>query len=258
MMARVECASTPARPIAPGRPGDYGPLEWCQCGVRRAPLPEPGEFLASGRAADVFDQGDGTVLRRYRTEHNTEPEARLMSWLHESGYPVPVVHHSGGRDIVMERISGPTMLEDLERRPWSLVVHTNTLARLQQELNEIAAPDWLHTDQKIPRGSSVLHLDFHPMNVILSPRGPLVIDWTNARRGDGDFDAALSYILMAAYEAQGIKEVFGQWLLTRAFRRRRGAHAIQQRLVDAANFRLQDRNVTTGERAAIQKILDLQ
>lgn len=217
---------------------------------------EPGEFLASGRAADVFDQGDGTVLRRYRTEHDTEPEGRLMSWLNESGYPVPVLDHAGGRDIVMERISGPTMLEDLERRPWRLVVHMNTLARLQRELNEIVAPDWVHTEQGIPSGTSVLHLDMHPMNVILSPNGPVVIDWTNARRGDGDFDAALSFILMAAYEAQGIKEVIGQRLLVGVFRRRRGAHAIQRRLVDAANFRLQDRNVTAGERMTIQKILD--
>ena len=30
---------------------------------------EPGPLIASGRAADVYDLGDGTVLRRYRTAH---------------------------------------------------------------------------------------------------------------------------------------------------------------------------------------------
>ena len=31
----------------------------------------PGPLLASGRAADVFDIGDGKVLRRYRAPHMT-------------------------------------------------------------------------------------------------------------------------------------------------------------------------------------------
>ena len=70
---------------------------------------EPGALLASGRAADVFDQGDGTVLRRYRTAHDCRPEAQLMSWLHERGFPVPMVHHVGDRDIVMARIAGPLL-----------------------------------------------------------------------------------------------------------------------------------------------------
>lgn len=29
----------------------------------------------------------------------------------------------------------------------------------------------------------VLHLDFHPANVMLTSGGPVVIDWTNARAG---------------------------------------------------------------------------
>ena len=32
-------------------------------------------LLATGRAAEVFDLGDGTVLRRYRVDHDTALEA---------------------------------------------------------------------------------------------------------------------------------------------------------------------------------------
>ncbi len=69
--------------------------------------------FANGRAADLFDLGDGTVLRRYRTARDSASEARLMQWLFEAGYPVPRVHRSNGPDLVMDRIDGPTMLEDL-------------------------------------------------------------------------------------------------------------------------------------------------
>lgn len=229
---------------------------------------EPGELLASGRAADVFDQGDGTVLRRYRdqnstedstgesTELSTEREAKLMVWLQDRGYPVPIVRHAERGDLVMDLIPGPTMIEDLERRPWRLVAHMKTLARLQNELNELTAPGWLDGDDRIPVGQSLLHLDLHPMNVLISPGGPVVIDWTNARRGDRDFDAALSYILMAGYEAQGRKEIVAQRLLVGLFRRYRGVDAIERCLVDAAKFRLEDRNVTPAERIAVERILE--
>ena len=44
----------------------------------------PGRPIASGRAAEVFDLGDGTVLRRYRGDKDTAEEARVMRWRHES------------------------------------------------------------------------------------------------------------------------------------------------------------------------------
>jgi Ser/Thr protein kinase RdoA (MazF antagonist) len=126
----------------------------------------PCRLIASGRAADVFDLGDGTALRRYRSEHDCEPEGRLMGWLAESGVPVPLVHRATGRDLVMDHVSGPSMLDDLQRRPWRLRRHARTLAALQRSINDVVAPDWLLPDDRVPDGSSVVHGDLHPMNVI--------------------------------------------------------------------------------------------
>lgn len=214
-----------------------------------------GEPLASGRAADVFDLGDGTVLRRYRTERDCEPEARLMTWLSDAGIPVPTVHRAAGRDLVMEHIPGATMLEDLAARPWMVVGHIRTLVDLQRSINGIAAPAWLPADERIPSGPAVLHLDLHPMNVIIGPRGPVVIDWTNARRGEADFDVALSYLLMACFEASGVIERVGQRVVASLFRRLHGRRRIDGRLGDAARFRLDDANVTDGERAAVAALV---
>src|SRR5438105_2291070 len=35
----------------------------------------------------------------------------------------------------------------------------------------------------LPDGTALCHGDFHPDNVLLSPRGPVVIDWSSASRG---------------------------------------------------------------------------
>ncbi|MGI9596352.1 MAG: phosphotransferase [Acidimicrobiales bacterium] len=216
---------------------------------------EPGRLLASGRAADIFDQGDGTVLRRYRTDHNTESEARLVSWLHDVGFPVPAVHHADGGDIVMDHIPGPTMMEDLTERPWRVVAHIRTLARLQRRLNSMAAPPWLSSGETIPPGPALLHLDLHPMNVILSPSGPIVIDWTNARRGPAGFDAAMTYIIMVTFDADGPMQVIGQRVVVGLFRLIRGRWEIARYLEPAGTHRLADPNLTGAERDSLQRLL---
>jgi aminoglycoside phosphotransferase (APT) family kinase protein len=42
----------------------------------------------------------------------------------------------------------------------------------------------------------VCHGDFHPDNVILAPRGLVVIDWTNAVRGDSLADVARTSVML--------------------------------------------------------------
>jgi thiamine kinase-like enzyme len=44
----------------------------------------------------------------------------------------------------------------------------------------------------------VLHLDLHPANVMLTSRGPVVIDWSGARAGAAGADVAMAYLIMAS------------------------------------------------------------
>lgn len=216
----------------------------------------PGRLLTSGRAADVYDLGDGTVLRRYRTAHDCTGEARLMIWLRSEGVPVPAVHRADGRDIVMDRIDGPTMLDDLAGRPWRFVGHARRLARLQRDLNGLVAHDWVPVHDGVLDGDRVLHLDLHPMNVILGPDGPVIIDWTNASRGDPAFDAAMTYVVIATFEATGWVERVGQRMVVATFEWTRGRSLVRRGLPDAIRYRLGDRNVTPGERVNLQRLLE--
>ncbi len=76
------------------------------------------ELIAQGRDADVYALDADRVLRRHRDGGPpTEPEARVMTHLAECGYPVPWVYDVTGTDMVLERLNGPTMPEELARRP---------------------------------------------------------------------------------------------------------------------------------------------
>jgi aminoglycoside phosphotransferase (APT) family kinase protein len=145
-----------------------------------------------------------------------EREAKVMGYVAQHGYPVPRVEEisADGSELVMERIDGPTMLEVLLRQPWTLWQHAAVLASLHDRLHEIPGPQWL--DPFLTGGNCLVHLDLHPLNVILSPKGPVVIDWTNAARGVGAADVALIWLVMIAAE---LPEGRVQAVVGRVFRR---------------------------------------
>jgi aminoglycoside phosphotransferase (APT) family kinase protein len=214
---------------------------------------EPGPLIASGRAADVYDLGDGTVLRRYRTTgHDVELEVRVMRHVAERGYPVPSVHSFDGTDLVMDRIDGQTMLDRLTASPWKVLWHARVLARLQRRLARIAAPTWLVADGvDTARPQSVLHLDLHPMNVMMSPSGPVVIDWTNAAAGPAGFDGALTYVQVLTFETETMVERIGQRILAESFKSFRGSKVVSAYIGAACDHRLADSNLQPAERAAV-------
>jgi Ser/Thr protein kinase RdoA (MazF antagonist) len=139
------------------------------------PSPQvPGPLVGAGRACDVYDLGNSRVLRRYRVPFDVQAEADLMRYLDEAGYPVPKVYDADGPDLVMERLDGRDMLAELGRKPWLVRPYGRLLAELHNRLHEIQAPKGLAT--AFEPGDRVLHLDLHPGNVMLTSRGPVVID----------------------------------------------------------------------------------
>lgn len=148
-------------------------------------------LLAQGRAADVFDLGDGRVLRRYRDGGDAGLEARAMLHLEEHGYPVPHVFDAGGGDLVVERVDGGTLFDELLHEPAQYRRYGRLLGELHERLHRLPAPEWLEGSA----GSVFIHRDLHPQNVILSERGPVVIDWTDVAAGTAAVDAAITVIL---------------------------------------------------------------
>ena len=100
-------------------------------------------------------------------------EARIMEYVRGLGYPVPAIDEisDDGLDMVMERIEGLDMVATMSKRPWTIPRQGRVLAELHVQLHELSAPDWLH-EAPVGRGNRLVHLDLHPLNVIVSPRGP--------------------------------------------------------------------------------------
>jgi aminoglycoside phosphotransferase (APT) family kinase protein len=163
---------------------------------------EPGRLVASGRDGDIYEFGPGLVLRRTKRDRVIEHEARVMAYAAEHGYPVPAVHEvrAGGTEIVMERLDGPMMMDQMIRQPQTFMRNTRRLADLHDQLHEIPAPDWLPQAGPGNETGRLLHLDLHPMNVMVTERGPVVIDWTNAARGEPLTDVGLTYVLLTCAE----------------------------------------------------------
>ena len=161
-------------------------------------------LIGRGRAADVFDLGDGRVLRRYRTPHPgfVEREALTMRFLRAHGAPVPEVFSASGVDLVMERLEGRSMLDVLKARPWRAAAIGRQLAQLHHQIHHIPAGDIA-----LPRfgdGDSILHLDLHPDNVMLTGRGPMIIDWSNVAVGAPLADVMNTWMLMSTSSPEDV------------------------------------------------------
>lgn len=226
----------------------------------------PGPLLGAGRSADVYALGQGRVLRRYRVPIDVAAEARLMRYLFASGYPVPEVYDADGQDMVMERLDGPDMLADLGRRPWLIPRHARTLADLHDRLHHISAPVGL-PELVSPGGtvsgggSAVLHLDLHPANVMLTKRGPVVIDWVDAHAGPPGADVAIAYLIMSTADTDllppRLRPVIR--LLRAEFCRRfvtAAADSPWPHLADAARLRLANVNTRPSEAARLRRIAE--
>ncbi|GHC71541.1 hypothetical protein GCM10007079_04010 [Nocardiopsis terrae] len=144
--------------------------------------------LAAGRDADVFALDEHRVLRRYRGPQDTAPEAAAMAHAAGHGFPVPGVYRAEGAELEMERLYGPTALDAGLNGELGPEETARTLAELHGRLHALP-----------PRSGAgrLLHMDLHPGNVVLTPEGPVVIDWTNARDGDPDLDLAVTALLLA-------------------------------------------------------------
>lgn len=191
-------------------------------------------LIGQGRTAEIFEWGQGRALRLYRagvSRYWVQRELRAFRLVNEAGIPSPVVYPSdstgglveieGRLGFVMDRIDGPTMLQVLTRRPWKLWPFAQALAgfhlsmhqqaaqalpcqrdrfhrvigHLAGELGETIATKLHNRLDQLRDGDVVCHGDFHPDNVILSDRGPIIIDWGPASVGAPAADIAWTVYL---------------------------------------------------------------
>ncbi len=160
-----------------------------------------------------------------------------------AGVPVPRVLEVHSDGLVLERIDGRTMLEEIERQPWRFAGHGRELGRLHRRILD----------------AGLVHRDFHPLNVLEAERGPVVIDWSNGGEGPPEEDVAFSQVILATSDAD-----FPAWLelIARAVRRRFvaayldgvGIRPTPELLRQAADRRLLDPHLRERERESVRAL----
>ena len=187
-----------------------------------------GPRLASGRTAEIFAWGDDRILKLFLawcSAAMVERELQAARATVGVGLAVPkvagIVEVDGRRGIVYERIDGPSMLKTLTARPWTIIRLARLLAELHAVLHTRRIPDLPSQRERLqrrirnvkalspatkeatlkalaglPDDSAVCHGDFHPDNILMSPRGPIVIDWMDATRGSPLADVARTSLLL--------------------------------------------------------------
>jgi aminoglycoside phosphotransferase (APT) family kinase protein len=189
-----------------------------------------------------------------------------MTYLDQRGFPVPRVDEvsADGTGIVMERLDGMTMVDALGRKPWTVRRGAAVLADLHRQLHEIPAPDFLPpAPAPVGAGNAIVHLDFHPLNVMMTTRGPVVIDWPLASRGDPASDVALAWALMTAgaIPVGGIRgEVMERFrsVLVTSFLRGVDEAAACRALGPAVEWKLTDAHLSGHEQAQMRSLVAMR
>jgi aminoglycoside phosphotransferase (APT) family kinase protein len=216
-----------------------------------------GPKLAEGRDSEIFEHGQGRVLRVARDGRSLVAEAEIMRYVRSHDFPCPDVHDAGDGYLVMERLEGPSMMEAVGKPPFPLRRSGRLLADLHARLHRIPAPPGLRA--ALLPGDRLVHGDLHPMNVMMTSNGPMVIDWSNASAGDPSFDVADTWVLLAcaAPPMEGIDRFIvpiGRRILLRAFLSRVDRVAARKAIRAAVDHRLSDPNMSPEEHARMREL----
>jgi Ser/Thr protein kinase RdoA (MazF antagonist) len=187
--------------------------------------------IDEGRTAEIFAWDEGRVLKLYRAEFPREWadwEAKTTRAISEAGVPAPqifeVLDVEGRRGIIMERVTGPSLIADLIANLFNVVKHARMLAELHAQMHECTVPDLpsqqeslrqriqeakvspatqtaaLQRLDRLPEGTTLCHGDFHPGNVVLTAYGPRILDWPTAAHGHPLGDVARTSLILRLLE----------------------------------------------------------
>ena len=209
-----------------------------------------GPKIAEGRDSEIFEHGPGKVIRVARDGRSLVSEAEIMRYVRSHGYPCPGVYDAGKGYLVMDRLEGPTMMDAVGNPPFPLRRSGHLLAELHERLHRIPAPLGLRS-APLP-GDRLVHRDLHPLNVLMTPDGTMVIDWANASAGDPAFDVADTWTLFACANAPatGLDRIIvpiGRRIMLSAFLGRVDKDAARRAIPAAVDHRRTDPNMTPAE-----------
>jgi aminoglycoside phosphotransferase (APT) family kinase protein len=184
--------------------------------------------IGEGRTAEIFALDDHRIAKVFRShvpDHFIDRELKISETVQGLGIKVPKVYGieiiNEKNAIIYEKVDGNTLISTLAKKPWHAKEVGQKMARLHYEVHSkngegldsykdflkrhIAQVDELTEEEKakivaylatLPDGTQLCHGDFHPDNILISPKGSVVIDWTTAVTGNPLADVARTAMIL--------------------------------------------------------------
>ena len=186
------------------------------------------QVIGLGRTAEIIVWGKNQVLKLFRDDCSLSAvkwEEKVARAVSEAGLPVPAVYDTveveGRHGIIYERIDGSSMLEEFIAKPDELKQFAKLFAELHVKIHSIEIGDLplqrqrleekirnakplsekiknaaLKSLRQLADDNVLCHGDFHPDNILMSMRGPIVIDWNDVSLGNPLADIARTLLLL--------------------------------------------------------------
>lgn len=188
-----------------------------------------GKRIGEGRTAEVWEYGNGAILKLYRDNipgYHVEHEYKISTFVYEHNVQTPqpkeLITAEGRKGIVFQQIQGRSMLRLISEKPWKLGGYVRQMAALHYELHKLEGSDGFGRQkealrssiiaapmltleektavlgelEKLPEGDRLLHGDFHPDNVLVGEK-VWIIDWMTGMSGNPAGDAARSVAMLS-------------------------------------------------------------
>jgi thiamine kinase-like enzyme len=185
------------------------------------------ELLGRGRTAEVYEWGASSVIKLYFDwcpREWIDREVTVTRLLTERNMPIPKyideICLQGRRGLILERISGSSLVRKMMSKPWTIVRFARRFAELHSRIHQLQGmelPDLrqsvkraIESDNDIPddirKGAigvleelpdqdALCHYDFHADQVMVTKSGLVVLDWMTACRGSPAADVARTSVI---------------------------------------------------------------
>jgi len=193
-----------------------------------------GKPFAIGRSAELYLLEEHKILKLFFPDaKESEIDLEIKNTMEANRKSVSGMRCFGKAKvdqrfgIIFDKVDGISLTKLPDQNPLELFRIARTLARLHYGIHQIHSDQYkdikeilysclisdplsfLNSIEKekvksyislLPLGNSILHLDFHPENVIVDGKEEVIIDWMTAAKGNPAADVAFTVLLFTDAE----------------------------------------------------------